>query len=123
VGRDRLVLRTIARPSWRKKITRGFLGVRLHAQDFADSAARWRQRHGAQLPVVESTLAQYAAVDRQGFGDEDISDIYPLTVRAVFGQESIPNEGFLGQALGSRLAEPAGAWQAEHVAGAAAPGT
>jgi len=29
--------------------------------------------------VVESTLAQYAQLIEQGFGDEDISSIYRLT--------------------------------------------
>jgi len=51
--------------------------VRLHAKDLRicrDMAAR----HGAQLPVVESTLAQYAQLIVQGFGDEDISSIYRL---------------------------------------------
>jgi 3-hydroxyisobutyrate dehydrogenase len=51
--------------------------VRLHAKDLRicrDMAAR----HGAKLPVVESTLAQYAELVEQGFGDEDISAIYRL---------------------------------------------
>ena len=51
--------------------------VRLHAKDLRicrDMAAR----HGAKLPVVESTLAQYAELIIQGFGDEDISSIYRL---------------------------------------------
>jgi 3-hydroxyisobutyrate dehydrogenase len=51
--------------------------VRLHAKDLRicrDMAAQ----HGAQLPVVESTLAQYAQLIVQGFGDEDISAIYRL---------------------------------------------
>jgi 3-hydroxyisobutyrate dehydrogenase len=51
--------------------------VRLHAKDLGicrDMAAR----HGAKLPVVESTLAQYAELIAQGFGDEDISSIYRL---------------------------------------------
>ena len=51
--------------------------VRLHAKDLRicrDMAAR----HGAQLPVVESTLAQYAELIEKGFGDEDISSIYRL---------------------------------------------
>lgn len=54
--------------------------VRLHAKDLRicrDMAAR----HGAQLPVVESTLAQYAQLIVQGFGDEDISSIYRLKSR------------------------------------------
>ncbi len=51
--------------------------VRLHAKDLRicrDMAAK----HGAQLPVVESTLAQYAQLIAEGFGDEDISAIYRL---------------------------------------------
>ena len=51
--------------------------VRLHAKDLRicrDMAAE----HGAQLPVVESTLAQYAELVAKGFGDEDISSIYRL---------------------------------------------
>ncbi len=51
--------------------------VRLHAKDLRicrDMAAR----RGATLPVVESTLQQYAALIVQGFGDEDISAIYRL---------------------------------------------
>lgn len=51
--------------------------VRLHHKDLRicrDMAAR----HGAQLPVVESTLQQYGQLIEQGFGDEDISAIYRL---------------------------------------------
>jgi 3-hydroxyisobutyrate dehydrogenase len=51
--------------------------VRLHAKDLRicrDMAAQ----HGAKLPVVESTLQQYAQLIVQGFGDEDISAIYRL---------------------------------------------
>ncbi len=54
--------------------------VRLHAKDLRicrDMAAR----HGAQLPVVESTLALYAQLIVQGFGDEDISSVYRLKSR------------------------------------------
>jgi 3-hydroxyisobutyrate dehydrogenase len=52
--------------------------VRLHAKDLRicrDMAAK----RGAQLPVVESTLRQYAQLIVQGFGDEDISAIYRLS--------------------------------------------
>jgi 3-hydroxyisobutyrate dehydrogenase len=51
--------------------------VRLHDKDLRicrDMAAK----HGARLPVVESTLEQYAQLIAQGFGDEDISSIYRL---------------------------------------------
>jgi 3-hydroxyisobutyrate dehydrogenase len=52
--------------------------VRLHAKDLRicrDMAAK----RGAELPVVESTLKQYAQLIVQGFGDEDISAIYRLS--------------------------------------------
>jgi 3-hydroxyisobutyrate dehydrogenase len=51
--------------------------VRLHDKDLRicrDMAAR----HGARLPVVESTLKEYAELIGQGFGDEDISAIFRL---------------------------------------------
>jgi 3-hydroxyisobutyrate dehydrogenase len=51
--------------------------VRLHDKDLRicrDMAAQ----HGAKLPVVESTIEQYAKLIAQGFGDEDISSIYRL---------------------------------------------
>ncbi len=51
--------------------------VRLHAKDLRicrDMAAK----HGAQLPVVESTLREYDKLIGAGFGDEDISSIYRL---------------------------------------------
>jgi 3-hydroxyisobutyrate dehydrogenase len=51
--------------------------VRLHAKDLRICRDMAAQR-GAQLPVVESTLAQYAQLIIQGFGDEDISSIYRL---------------------------------------------
>jgi 3-hydroxyisobutyrate dehydrogenase len=46
-------------------------------------------QHGAQLPVVESTLAQYGQLIVQGFGDEDISAIYRLK-SALFRAKSDP---------------------------------
>ncbi len=51
--------------------------VRLHDKDLRicrDMAAK----RGAVLPVVESTLHEYARLIEQGFGDEDISAIYRL---------------------------------------------
>jgi 3-hydroxyisobutyrate dehydrogenase len=51
--------------------------VRLHAKDLR-ICREMAARHGAQLPVVESTLAQYAQLIVQGYGDEDISAIYRL---------------------------------------------
>jgi len=52
--------------------------VRLHAKDLRICREMAAQR-GAQLPVVESTLKQYAKLIVEGFGDEDISAIYRLT--------------------------------------------
>jgi 3-hydroxyisobutyrate dehydrogenase len=51
--------------------------VRLHAKDLRICREMAAQR-GAQLPVVESTLLEYAKLIVQGFGDEDISAIYRL---------------------------------------------
>jgi 3-hydroxyisobutyrate dehydrogenase len=51
--------------------------VRLHAKDLRICREMAAQR-GAQLPVVESTLREYAELVAQGFGDEDISAIYRL---------------------------------------------
>jgi 3-hydroxyisobutyrate dehydrogenase len=51
--------------------------VRLHAKDLRICRDMAAQR-GAVLPVVESTLEQYAQLIVQGFGDEDISSIYRL---------------------------------------------
>jgi 3-hydroxyisobutyrate dehydrogenase len=51
--------------------------VRLHAKDLRICHDMAAQR-GARLPVVESTLEQYATLIAQGFGDEDISAIYRL---------------------------------------------
>jgi len=51
--------------------------VRLHDKDLRicrDMAAR----HGATLPVVESTLADYARLLASGHGEEDISTIFRL---------------------------------------------
>jgi 3-hydroxyisobutyrate dehydrogenase len=61
--------------------------VRLHDKDLRicrDMAAR----HGAVLPVVESTLAEYAKLISQGFGDEDISSIYRLKTKLFPDSES-----------------------------------
>lgn len=51
--------------------------VRLHDKDLRicrDMAAR----HGARLPVVETTLADYAQLLADGHGEEDISTIFHL---------------------------------------------
>lgn len=51
--------------------------VRLHEKDLR-ICREMAAAHGALLPVVESTLAEYAELIRQGHGDEDISTIYRL---------------------------------------------
>jgi 3-hydroxyisobutyrate dehydrogenase len=51
--------------------------VRLHAKDLR-ICREMAAQHGAKLPVVESTLQQYAQLIVQGFGDEDISAIYRI---------------------------------------------
>jgi 3-hydroxyisobutyrate dehydrogenase len=51
--------------------------VRLHEKDLRichDMAAR----HGAELPLVEMTLAHYRRLVAQGHGDEDISTLFRL---------------------------------------------
>ena len=61
--------------------------VRLHDKDLKicrDMAAR----HGAVLPVVESTLQEYAKLIAQGYGDEDISAIYRLKTKLFPDSES-----------------------------------
>jgi len=62
--------------------------VRLHAKDLR-ICREMAARHGAQLPVVESTLAQYAKLIVEGYGDEDISSIYRLKSR-LFPEKSEP---------------------------------
>jgi 3-hydroxyisobutyrate dehydrogenase len=51
--------------------------VRLHAKDLR-ICREMAAKHGALLPVVESTLQQYGKLIVEGFGDEDISAIYRL---------------------------------------------
>jgi 3-hydroxyisobutyrate dehydrogenase len=51
--------------------------VRLHAKDLR-ICREMAASHGASLPVVESTLAEYAQLVADGYGDEDISSIYRL---------------------------------------------
>jgi 3-hydroxyisobutyrate dehydrogenase len=62
--------------------------VRLHAKDLR-ICREMAAQHGARLPVVESTLAQYAQLIVQGFGDEDISSIYRLK-SALFPADGKP---------------------------------
>ncbi len=57
--------------------------VRLHAKDLRICHSM-AARHGVELPVVESTLANYATLVEQGHGDEDISVIFRLK-EALFG--------------------------------------
>jgi 3-hydroxyisobutyrate dehydrogenase len=58
--------------------------VRPHDKDLRICKAM-AARHGAALPVVESTLQQYATLIAQGHGDEDISSIFRLKT-ALFHQ-------------------------------------
>ena len=51
--------------------------VRLHAKDLQICRDMAAQR-GAHLPIVESTLQEYAELIARGYGDEDISAIYRL---------------------------------------------
>jgi 3-hydroxyisobutyrate dehydrogenase len=69
----------------KNKFPAGFR-VRLHAKDLRichDMAAK----RGAVLPVVESTLEEYAKLMELGFADEDISAIYRLKT-ALFSEPS-----------------------------------
>ena len=54
--------------------------VRLHDKDLRICHDMAKLR-GAELPVVESTLEEYAKLIAQGFGDEDISAIYRLKTK------------------------------------------
>ncbi len=51
--------------------------VRLHEKDLRICRAM-ADRHGAVLPLVESTLADYARLIASGHGEEDISTIFRL---------------------------------------------
>jgi 3-hydroxyisobutyrate dehydrogenase len=62
--------------------------VRLHVKDLRicrDMAAR----HGAQLPLVETTLAQYERLVAAGHGDEDVSTLFRLK-DALYGDAGAP---------------------------------
>lgn len=61
--------------------------VRLHDKDLRICRDMAAQR-GAQLPVVESTLREYAKLIAAGFGDEDISAIYRLK-SALFPKDPV----------------------------------
>jgi 3-hydroxyisobutyrate dehydrogenase len=62
--------------------------VRLHAKDLR-ICREMAAKHGAHLPIVESTLQQYAQLIIEGYGDEDISSIYRLKSK-LFPQTSEP---------------------------------
>lgn len=51
--------------------------VRLHDKDLR-ICRDMAERHGARLPVVETTLADYATLLASGHGEEDISTIFRL---------------------------------------------
>jgi 3-hydroxyisobutyrate dehydrogenase len=51
--------------------------VRLHEKDLGICRAM-AARHGAVLPIVEATLADYARLIAAGYGEEDISTIFRL---------------------------------------------
>jgi len=51
--------------------------VRLHEKDLR-ICRDMSERHGVQLPVVETTLELYRKLIEQGYGDEDISTIFRL---------------------------------------------
>jgi 3-hydroxyisobutyrate dehydrogenase len=59
--------------------------VRLHDKDLR-ICREMAAAHHASLPVVESTLAEYAKLIDAGYGDEDISSIYRLK-SALFAAE------------------------------------
>ena len=61
--------------------------VRLHAKDLR-ICREMAAAHGASLPVVESTLEEYARLIEQGHGDEDISAVYRLKSRLFDDNES-----------------------------------
>ncbi len=54
--------------------------VRLHQKDLGICRAM-AARHGAVLPVVETTLADYARLIASGHGEEDVSTIFRLKTR------------------------------------------
>lgn len=63
--------------------------VALHAKDLRicrDMAAR----HGASLPVVDTTLALYAELMATGHGDEDISTVFRLKKALFDGPSAAP---------------------------------
>jgi 3-hydroxyisobutyrate dehydrogenase len=65
--------------------------VRLHKKDLK-ICQKMAQRHGAQLPVVETTLMHYRKLIADGHGDEDISTIFRLKT-ALFPDTPEGQEG------------------------------
>jgi 3-hydroxyisobutyrate dehydrogenase len=61
--------------------------VRLHQKDLGICRAM-AARHGAVLPLVETTLADYARLIAAGHGEEDISTIFRLKTIAPVSPES-----------------------------------
>jgi 3-hydroxyisobutyrate dehydrogenase len=61
--------------------------VRLHDKDLRICRAM-AARHGAVLPVIEATLADYARLMATGHGEEDISTIFRLKVPLFSGPGS-----------------------------------
>jgi len=61
--------------------------VRLHDKDLR-ICREMAARHGAILPVVESTLADYARLLASGHGEEDISTIFRLKTPLFSGTSS-----------------------------------
>ncbi len=60
--------------------------VRLHYKDL-EICREMAGRHGAYLPVVETTLLHYRKLITAGFGDEDISSIHRLK-SSMFQEEN-----------------------------------
>ncbi len=58
--------------------------VRLHDKDLR-ICREMAARHGATLPVIEATLADYAKLLAAGHGEEDISTIFRLKVPLFSG--------------------------------------
>ncbi len=60
--------------------------VRLHAKDLR-ICREMAARHGATLPVVEATLADYKRLLETGHGEEDISTIFRLKTPLFAGKD------------------------------------
>jgi 3-hydroxyisobutyrate dehydrogenase len=59
--------------------------VRLHVKDLEICRAM-AARHGATLPVVEATLADYARLLAAGHGEEDVSALFRLKAPLFAGR-------------------------------------